>query len=341
MTLMKKTLISFLAILITACAGPKIKQSVVMPANENSMKTVKKIAVTGFSGDRQKEFSTKLESFLSNIKVKNKPYFTVVDRNALDLIIKEQKMVSESGLFNEKDSVKLGELSGVDTVVNGFVKWPSMETQSFLEERSVCVRANAKGKCKEWGTTKVRCNRQVSKFNVTVKAISVEKGEVTFSKNYDGEGRNEYCSDSSGKGKKLPSYLSQRAVDSVMLKMRRDIAPYIVVMTIELMNSDDSGLKDNKSANKIFESGLDFADSNRMDRACKKFSAATAEYDKSPALYHNLGVCAEIEGNLEKALKLHNHADNLLDKPNKNISNSLARVSTKMSNKSAVESQMH
>ncbi|HED33010.1 MAG TPA: hypothetical protein ENJ08_02175 [Gammaproteobacteria bacterium] len=340
MTLVKKILTGFLTIFMAACAGPKIKQRVVMPAKENSMKTVKKIAVIDFSGDHQREFSTKLESFLANIKVKNKPYFTVVDRNALDLIIKEQKMVSESGLFDEKDAVKLGRLSGVDTVVNGFVKWPSMETQSFHEERSVCVRTNSKGKCKEWGTTQVRCNRQVSKFNVTVKAISVEKGVVTFSKNYVGVGKNEYCSDSTGKGKKLPSSLSQEAINSAMLTMRRDLAPYIVVMTIELMNSDDSELKDNKSANKLFESGLEFADSKRMDRACQKFGAATAQYDKSPALYHNLGVCAEIEGNLEKALKLHSHADNLLEKPDKNISNSLIRVNKKITDKNAVESQM-
>lgn len=336
---LKKLIISSLTILMAACASPKVKQDVVMPAKENGMRNVEKIAVLGFSGDQKREFSIKLESFLANVKVNDNPYFTVVDRNALDAIIKEQKMVSQSGLFNEKDVVKIGELSGVDTVVNGFVKWPKMETTSFLEERSICIRANSKGKCKEWGTKQVRCNDQVSKFDVTVKAISVQKGDVVFSKNYIGTGKNKFCSDSGSQKASLE--LAETASDSVMAQMRKDVAPYVIVMTIELMDSDDSDLDDNKAANKLFESGLEFADNKRMDKACEKFRAATAIYDKSPALYHNLGVCAEIAGDLDKALRLHRHADGLLDKPSGHISNALVRVDEKLKNEKSVTSQLH
>ncbi len=338
---LQNILSSSVVFLMLACAGPKIKQDVVMPARENGMKSVKKIAVLGFNGDHQREFSTKLEAFLANVKVNKTPYFTIVDRNTLDTIIQEQKIVSESGLFNEKDAVKLGELSGVDTIVNGFVKWPKMETASFYEERSICTRTNSKGKCKEWGTKKVKCIRQISEFHVTIKAISVQKGDVTFSKNYTGTGENKYCSDSGNKGKALPSELAQSAIRSTMTSMRRDIAPYVVVMTIELMNDDDSLLDKNKEANRLFESGLEFADKNRMDRACQKFKEATAIYDKSPALYHNIGVCAEINGNLDKALTMHRYADNLLDKPDDHISNALSRIDKKIKNKSTVASQMH
>ena len=42
---------------------------------------------------------TKLETFLANIKVNDRPYFTVVDRNTLNVILKEQKMVFWGKLF--------------------------------------------------------------------------------------------------------------------------------------------------------------------------------------------------------------------------------------------------
>ncbi len=337
-SILKIIIISSISVLMVACAGPKIKQDVVMPAKESGMKSVKKIAVLGFGGDQNQEFAIKLESFLANVKVKSRPYFTVVDRKALDAIIAEQKMVSGSGLFNEKDAVKLGELSGVDTVMNGFIKWPRMETTSFYEKRSICVQADSKGKCTKWGSKKVKCIQQVSKFDATVKAISVQKGDVVFSKNYIGTARNKYCSDSGRQ--ETPSELAEAASGSVMSQMRKDVAPYVVTMTIELMNGDDSVLDDNKSANKLFESGLEFANNKRMDRACEKFRAAIAIYDKSPALYHNLGVCAEIDGDLDKALRLHKHADNLLDKPNKNISKALVRVDRKLKNEKSVASQL-
>ena len=336
---LNKICISVLIILMVACAGPKIKQDVVMPAKENGMKSVKKVAVIGFGGDHQQEFAIKLESFLASVKVKNTPYFTVVDRKSINDIIKEQRMVSESGLFNEKDMVKLGKLSGVDTVVNGFVKWPKLETTSFNQERSYCVQTDKNGQCARWGTKQVSCRKQESNFDVTIKAISVEKGDITFSKNYIGTDNNIYCSDSGSQ--KTASELAQNAIDSAMSHMREDIAPYIIVMTIELMTDDDSALDDNKEAYALFESGIQFADSKRMDRACEKFRAATAIYDKSPALYYNLGVCAEINGDLDKALSLHRHADGLLDKPSDHISAALVRVNSKLNNKKTVASQLH
>lgn len=337
---LKILFISLLALFVAACAAPKIEQNVVMPANENGMQSVKKVAVLGFSGDPKQEFSIKLEAFLVNIKVNNKPYFTVVDRKALDVIIREQRMVSESGLFNEKDIVKVGELSGVDTVMNGFVKWPKMEYKSFYEDRGYCAKADSKGKCIKWGSKKVKCTQQLSRFSVTVKAVSVQKGDVVFSKAYNGSGNNKYCSDSIGASKMMPSELAKIAMSSAMKQMRRDMAPYTIVMTIKLMDGDDSSLEDNDNAIKLFESGLDFAGAKRMDRACEKFREATAVYNKSPALYHNLGVCSEINGELEKALRMHERADGLLDKPDELINVALNRVKTKMKNKSEVAGQL-
>ena len=50
-------LLAVLLLAFTACAGTKIKQSVLMPANSNEMKNVKKLTVVGFSGDQNNQFS--------------------------------------------------------------------------------------------------------------------------------------------------------------------------------------------------------------------------------------------------------------------------------------------
>ena len=134
---------------LLSCAAPRVSQNVMMPARASGMQDVKKLAVVRFAGDRNNEFSTKLEAFLANIRVRDQAYFTVVDRSSLDTILREQRMVNESGLFNEQDAVKLGQLSGADTIISGFVKWPTVEESNYREERSVCVEYQSKDECKK------------------------------------------------------------------------------------------------------------------------------------------------------------------------------------------------
>lgn len=327
------------AALLVACAAPAVKQNVTMPANAGGMTEVKKVAVVTFNGDKNQEFSTKLESFFANVKVGGKPYFTVVDRATLDVILKEQRMVSESERFNEKDAVKLGDLSGADTIMSGVVSWPKIEASDYKDKRSVCVAETAKGKCTKYGETTVDCVKQRGSFEFTVKAISVRKGEVTFTKNYTSQADNSYCTDSKEK-QKLPTELADTAMKLAMETMRRDVAPYDVVVSISLMESDDSKIGDNKEAKSQLDSGLAFAKEGRMDRACEKFRLGTVAYDQSPALYHNLGVCAEIESNMDKALSIYKQADNLLAKPDKLISSAIARVEERMKKDREVASQM-
>lgn len=409
----------FLCVMCTtlfACAAPTVKQSVLMPANADVMKNSKKIAVVGFHGDRNEEFTRKVESFFSAIRVKNSPYFSVVDHSSLKVILADHFVVPDellkdaaklsllgdigsilsavesltssvklpglgslspktpkllkvntatpdvpqlprvdtpSYVFRIQDALKLGSLSGADTIITGAVKWPPVRYSYYQEERSNCVKYADKKtgnaltpgfkskKCLKYAKTKVQCTKQYSKVEYVIKAVSVANNEIAFTKDYAGQAENKYCKDDKYKEAMDPTKLSAKAIDNAIGKMRHDVAPYVVVLTIQLMDKDDSKLADSKEAQKILESGLAFAKKGRLDRACDFFRQAAQMYDQSPALYYNLGVCAEIKNDLEGASKLYKQADGLVLKPNKLINTAIFRIDDRKLKAARVASQLH
>lgn len=122
--------------------------------------------------------------------------------------------------------------------------------------------------------------------------------------------------------------------------MRRDVAPYMMLVTIELMDDDDSDLGNNKHAQKLLESGIEFAKNSSMQRACSLFDEASKSYQHSPAIFHNLGVCAEMKKDFSLATSLYQKAESLLQKPDKLINAALVRVSSRMVKEKMVQKQL-
>ena len=78
-----------------------------------------------------------------------------------------------------------------------------------------------------------------------------------------------------------------------------------------------------------------------MRQACDNFQLATKSYAQSPALYHNLGVCAEIKNDLEQASSLYTQAASLSEKPVDLITKALARVNDRQAKNQQVAGQLH
>lgn len=335
-----RTLLVFAACnVIFACAAPQVTQTVSMPAKEASMTKVKKLAVVNFKGDKQRAFSTQLEALLASIQVQGAQYFTIVERDMLQKVLDELRLNAESGLVKDDDAVRLGELSGADTIVSGAVRGPKHEDIRSEQVRRRCnryVEKDGHKQCAEYISVKVFCTKQLAHIDFTFKAISVEGGEITFVKNYTGEASNLYCSDKGQKQSRV--HLAEAATRKAMDILRRDVAPYDVQVSLSLMKKDRSDI--NSQAKAHLKSGIEFAKSERMDRACEHFRLGVAAFAQSPALYHNLGVCSEIQSDYDKAMRMFKRADALLSKPDKMISSALKRIQVSKNNNDKLSQQL-
>ena len=339
-----RTLLISLAcgLLLTACATPTgVRQQVLKPAKEPAMSKARKLAIVNFSGDRRGLFVSRLESMLAGVKVNGKSYFTLLARDMLDVILNEQRMVNETGLFKQSDAVRLGELSGADTIISGSVARPRYETTRFKENRSRCTRRKKDedgddAGCAHWYEYTVNCTTQISYYEFNFRAIGVTQGEILFAKNYSEQANNSYCPDSGTQSTRTDLEALARA--GTMRQLRLDVAPYAVNVFIEFMTKDKSKMP--QRAKNLLKHGLEFAESGRLGRACENFREAVSSFKQSPALYHNLGVCAEVSGDFNRALTFFKKADSLSTRPEKLIGEALRRVPASINRRNKVAEQL-
>jgi Flp pilus assembly protein TadD len=80
-------------------------------------------------------------------------------------------------------------------------------------------------------------------------------------------------------------------------------------------------------------------DEERFDRACELWGEARLLSPDSVSLLYNLGVCAELTGNLEQAADLYHKAHKLTTKPDDRITEALKRISDSIRKQSKLRDQ--
>lgn len=342
-------------VLLVGCSSVKVSQVVEVPARQSGMVNAKKLAVVNISGDNKGTFTAQVESYLGNINVRGAPYFEMVERQMLDKIIAEQRMVTSSGYFNEKDVVKLGKLSAADTLIMGSVSMPPVSVRNYTKKLEHCKDK----KCTQTEVSYEPCVEKNANIDFTLKAVSVQQGNIIFTQTYSGKADNTFCGNGDGKGdssicaiqtaipilsnntacgNKNETELRNQAINQVLDNLRKDVAPYPVVLNVEFMEQDDSMSSDTEDK---LEGAMEYVKQQRVSRACEIFKDALASDTNSPALYYNLGVCAEIGGDLDRAETLYSQSDRKAAKPIRLISAAINRVKAMKSNQATVSQQMH
>ena len=306
---------------VAACAPPSVKTDLLMPAKQSGMTGAKRIGVLPLKGDTGERFTARLQAFIANINVENAPYFTLVniDRDAL---MRELKL-SDSAQFDDNAALQLGKLVAADTFFSGSVTPASVKTTKRLETRTECaVKVTDKndpkyGSCKEVKTKQVLCFTQNASFKLTLRASRVETGTVSFIKDYQGRAKHGYCID--GGAQRSKEELGEVAIAQVLAALRQDIAPYPVTVSIEFLDHDEKSaigrkklrFDDRKDVSKLFKAAMKNVKSGNTEAGCAGFRDAAALFNRSPAIYHNIGVCAEIAADYDQAETFYRQAKTL------------------------------
>jgi len=328
---LEKATIAIAIVLLAGCAGARVSQVVEVPARQSGMAESRKLAIFYFNGDIDGTITAQVESYLSNINVRGIPYFEVLEREMLDKIINEQRMVSSSGYFDENDAVRLGKLSGADTLIMGSASMPPTSSRYYRKAVDYCLDK----KCTKKETRHKSCVDMSTNVDLTLKAVSVQRGSIIFTQTYSGKASDTDCGERHSKN---DTDLRNEAMGQILANLRKDVAPYQVKISIEFMDKDDSM---NSATKARLEEAMEYIRQERVDRACEIFKDALAGDTNSPALYYNMGVCAEIEGDLDKAEDLYKLSERKTAKPMRLISGAINRVRTMKSNQNELSRQIH
>ncbi|WP_022851834.1 CsgG/HfaB family protein [Limisalsivibrio acetivorans] len=328
-----RVLLLALLILAAACT-PRVKTSVLLPANFPHAAEPKTVAVMPFSGNMGAQASVALESALSSVKVDGREYFTIVDRVALQNIVDEQNLAI-SGLTESGDLMRVGALTGAEGIYTGYAYFDT-ETSHFHRKVTRCAQRDKDNKCVQWGEYNEPCTRVSVSVSLNPRLTDVSTGRVLFSYKYTKNRSAEKCASDTYYSLPSSSELKNRALNAMINEFITDVAPHTVVIEIKLMKSP---APEDKKAEELLKAGISFAEENRMDRACRLWREAEV-IGRSAALLHNIGVCEETEGNYNEALNYYNSADRMLMEPEDILNESLRRIKNRLREVEELEAQL-
>lgn len=329
-------------IAVSGCAT-KVKINMLEPAKYHEAALIRTVSVMPLSGTEGEQFAGELEGVIGSIRIKGEKFFTLVDRRSLNNVLSEMKLM-QSGLTDQATAVRVGKIIGAQGIYTGTVTASTWNDSRYTSQRQECVRRQIKydekgnareGNCIRWRTYDVPCVKRTASFAFTPKLVEVETGRVAFSANYSGSADSSGCQD--GTPVLGGQELLIKAKDAAKKDFRRSIAPYYVVREVKLMDSTD-GINSNEAKEKL-KNGIDYAE-KRLERACELWKEADRLSPGSVSLTYNLGVCAESVGDLDAAKILYTKADNLLGKPDEDITQALSRVAEGIRKRDQLKQQL-
>jgi len=327
--------------MIASCSSiPQITTNVMMPSKYDEPTKLRRIAVIPFDGYHGNEISKAIESDIASVRVGEDLFYTVVERDKIDQVIKES-LISSSAVIDENTVVEVGNILGVEAIYMGQVNTPETYDRDFTESRSRCAyyktEYTKKGKayevCAQTTSYTVDCKKRTAKFAITPKIIDIKTGQIIYANTIQKESQQSWCSDS---GQSISSAeLVSLAQTATLREFRQNIAPYFEKIDIQLMTTKAGMTRATKSK---FDSGLNYAEAGRIDRACQIWNTLP-ESENSSSLVYSQGVCQEITGNFSNALIKYKKSDEIFGKPNEIILNAISRAETQIKNRKKLQKQ--
>jgi tetratricopeptide (TPR) repeat protein len=338
------TVAVFVSLIILSGCATKVPVTMLKPGHYHEAATAKKIAVLPFNGSDGAAFGIEIENTLASVVVKNKPHFTIANKEQVDRAFSELKL-SKTSPIDEAKAAQIGNMLGVQGIYTGTVSSAAKDS-SYSEERNKCVQYVKKRDkdgnlyetmdCARWNTYNVECTKRVAEFSTTPTLISVKSAKVIYSKDFFKENSSSSCSDEGSPEEAWA--LIEKLKTGIKSEFTKDVAPYYVTVQVKLLDSKD-GI-DSKEAKNLLDSGVDFASKQRLDEACELWGQAMQIAPNSVSLNYNLAICSEAAADYPASLKLFQEAERLSGKGNEDIDLGMQRVLEALKNQNKLDEQL-
>jgi curli biogenesis system outer membrane secretion channel CsgG len=335
-------LTGIIGISFLGCSAKKVTIKAQLPAEIDTLTKKRDLAVLPFKNDNV-NFSGRLETKLANVRVNNKPYFKVVNRDRIGSVLKELRFQSSDLVGNK--AAKLGKLAGAQVLITGNVK-TSKKDGSYKKPEERCASYTKHG-CAYYKTVYVTCQTASATFNASINAIDVNSGQVVdavdITKNYQADS----CKDGGffgiGKIKTSNEALNDLA-DEASTEYVNRVAPHYVIMRVELMDKVKS-VDLNDRQEKMFNNALTYIEHGRIKKAehiLKKLNEQTNE--QSYEVAYDLGLVEEALGKLKEAQAAYNLADKIITdtgaEPSELVDHAIERIKKMIEKRQKLKGQI-
>lgn len=251
------------------------------------------LSVERFEGAEGAAFAQAVEAELAGVRFRGEPYFRVV--------------APESG-------------ASVDALLTGTIR-ESVEETGVIEKRKRCVEHDAADnkKCVKEVEYGIRCRRRVATTATTVRLVAVADGSIRYSRPLNARDDITYCPDRSAP-KAVEDFFAGVRRDQIEM-IRRDLAPAEYMLPVRV-DENRKGLS--KPAQDSFRAAVRLTKTDPAG-ACRDWTALARDGAATAALAFNLGLCAEMDGDLEQAADWYAEARRQGSR-NRDIDEGLSRI---------------
>ena len=301
-----KFFITIFILLFFSNCSKKITIRTINPA-KNYKTEFKKIEIAQFKKDTigLKEV---VKSTLSNYKINNIKFFKIIDKEKIDLILKEQKF-QDSGLGKEDKDFSIILAS---SLLSGKILDNSFSYSYYskkVTDYNRCLKYKGKT-CVKYAYFYKNC--KVEHFNLvaTIDIDKIEDGKNLYSKTFNKSLKNDLC---------YNEYISQKNGFLILNKkianeLIGDIAPTYSFIKVKIIDKLDSDKIDEDK----FEFAIKLIQKNELDSA-KEILNKLNKFDFSYAINYNLGLIYESIADYKKARFHYQRAKNIMLNKNKLI----------------------
>ena len=160
---------------------------------EVSNNAVKKTTLGSFKNDSA-ALQANIYSVMDSIVFNGTKYFTLVNREDTDTILKEQKL-QDSGLVDDKKEGFL--LTEIYSIISGEIIKKNKTSNFYYKESTNfnrCLERNKKGQCIRYAKRKIRCEEEKYFLVSQLKITDVHTTNVIFVKQFDKSYSTDSCS---------------------------------------------------------------------------------------------------------------------------------------------------
>jgi tetratricopeptide (TPR) repeat protein len=309
-----KYAIALLTLFLCAC-GTKVTMYHTAPPR-NGAPVVHRVTVMPFEGDRGGYVTSSLATMLPQLKYEDAQAYQVLDRENIKDIIAEQEF--QMTIADPDTMMEFGMLAGIEGGFTGDIFYDNRVSYR-QEERSERVDNRTRRYF-------VTCTDKEYSLRLGIKLTDYRTSSVIYSRSFAEAVTERSCPDQ-GYYNSYRDYYVEMA-NSVLQEIKQDLGEYQVQTAANLASKDE--LIEDKADKKSFEAAVEFMESGDANRACEAWGALEMKYNYAPYVAYNLGVCSEMSGDFDGALKRYNKAANLLEKPDKMVNEAISRVNRKI-----------
>ena len=339
-------LLALLSLVIGGCVtstginGPTIAINAVYPAENKKASALRKISVLPFEGQDGEKVATLFEQELSEVEDASldktdgkQPYFQIV-----------HGVQPKTGGTDIETAIKFGQNNNISGIYIGNVTTYNVETKPYTETETKCVQY--KGllslTCLEERDVQIQCQTRTADVAFSVRLVDVQSEKVVFSTSKSKTISEDACKDDQGvmqlkKGGVFSgiikavnslsgvdsqvlteSEMLRKVIDEPMIEIAQSVAPSVQLVNVAVKTS--MTLVEDEAARKTFSGAYEFLrDAGDAETACERWAMLEQNGHRDPNLSYNLGVCYELNGDIQEALNHMEKGKKMLLKPDKDF----------------------